>query len=134
MPIDLDFETSYYLEKLTKFTQIHAALQREDVQQALHLCPDADTLIADMKPQGLVITAFVNLEQDLAIAEIANGCDGKAYTLDTAQPLLEVPGVVTVQVNINGRWPLDDGERAVLRGIGKLQTEVSTREYLACAA
>jgi hypothetical protein len=48
--------------------------------------------------------------------------------------LLDVPGVVLVQVHINGSARLQEDERDLLRAIGKLQQETTVREYLACAA
>jgi hypothetical protein len=39
-----------------------------------------------------------------------------------------------VQVHITGRSRLQEEERDLLRAIGKLKAETTTREYLACAA
>jgi hypothetical protein len=134
MAIDLAYECDYYRKELMRSAQVNAALQRQDVQQALERCPDADCLSAGATTRGVVISVFAGLDADPAIAEVADGCDGNAYLLNARQCLLEVPDVVTVEVRVTGRWPLGEDDRELLRRIGKLQTEACTREYLVCAA
>ena len=133
MPLNLDDEFAYYRQLEARAVQINDALQREDVRQALKRCPDIDSLSASVTSHGVVISAIASLERDPVIADIATGCDGQVYVLSARQALLQVPGMVTVEVYVTGRWPLAEDDREVLRAIGKLQTETSTREYLACA-
>lgn len=142
MAINLAYETDFYTRKIEacranakRAERIAAALQREDVQTALKRIPDAASLsaIVDSDSGHVTITAYVGLPNDPVIADLADGCDGEAYLLHAEQVLLETPEV-RVDAYLDGRWPLSEDDREVLRTIGKLQTEVTTREYLACAA
>ena len=134
MPIDIHYEQDYYRRDLVKLAKINAALERTDVQQALTRCPDADGLSASVNQDTVLISAYVGLGDEPAIAEVADLCDGDAYHLDVRQTLLDLPNVVLVQVHITGRSRLSEDERDLLRAIGKLKAETITREYLACAA
>ena len=130
--IDLAYEIGYYAEATARTARITAALQRDDVREALARVPDGGTLSAYADPDRVVVTAYVNID-DPAIADIADGCDGRNYSLVTHQDVLDTKDVC-VRVEISGRWRLTEGERETLRGIGKLKTETEQREYLACAA
>ena len=134
MPIDIHYEQDYYRKDLVRLAKINAALERTDVQEALTRCPDASGLSAAVNQDTVLISAYVGLGEEPAIAEVADLCDGRAYHLDMRQTLLDVPGVVLVQVHINGSARLQEDERDLLRAIGKLQQETTVREYLACAA
>jgi hypothetical protein len=139
--IDLNQEQSYYANEAANNTRIAAALLRSDVREALARIPDATGLSARISRAGAecpqddtaIITAYVSVNDEPEIADIANRCDGLAYLLDMTQPVLDAPGV-RVEAHISGRWKLTEEERETLRAIGKLQLETNTREYLACAA
>jgi hypothetical protein len=133
MAIDLSYETTWYADKAAENARIAAALARSDVCEALARVPDGGGISAFVRDDEVTIQTYVNLGAEPAVADIANACDGNAYLLDVRQTLLEAPGV-RIEVQIGGRWRLSDEERETLRAIGKLQTEVSTREFLACAA
>ena len=133
MAIDIHYEQTWYAKQLHEQALITAALSRADVQQALRACPDADGLSASVNDGQVRLSLFVSLGRDPAIAAIADLCDGRDYVLEHKQPLLDAEGV-RVEAQISGRCPLDEDERELLRRIGKLKAETTTREYLACAA
>jgi hypothetical protein len=132
--IDLDHEQRWYRDQLVNAAKVSAVLSRADVQQALRRCPDADGLSAHAEGDGATVHVYVPLGQEPAVADLATLCDGERYQLDLEQVLLEVPETVKVIAHITAYARLSDDERDLLRAIGKLQQETTTREYLACAA
>jgi len=134
MAIDMTYETQWYQRQLMQAAQVNAVLARQDVQEAIRKAPDADGLSAHANGDGATVHVYVSLGHEPAVAELATECDGKRYQLNVDQVLLDVPDAVRVIANISAYARLTEEERDLLRAIGKLQQETTTREYLACAA
>ena len=132
--IELDHEQRWYRNQLVNAAKVNAVLSRADVQQALRRCPDADGLSAHADGDGATVHVYVSLGQEPAVVDVATLCDGERYQLDVEQVLLDVPDEARVVAHISAYARLSEDERALLRAIGKLKAETTTREYLACAA
>ena len=130
MAIDLSYEQSYYADAALRAARIAQVFHHPQVRDALSWVPDADSVTANVRAQEVLISAHVHLNDEPAIVEVADLCDGERYRLQAEQELLYLPDLARVVAQISGSCKLADEERALLRRIGKLRTE--TREYLAC--
>lgn len=130
----INYEVNSTLDTLDNATKRLRVLQSAELAEIVRMNPDCHLSVSSCSPTIELAMWMSEPRADaggIDIRDYAGSADADGYTLSQTDELATIHGTTIIRrINIEQRYAPE--EKALLRSIGKLQTQCSSHETLVC--